>query len=194
VIQTTKLETIGALLRTLDLHSPGEEEHAQRVAVYSVSVAERFSFNDAELKDICYAALLHDIGKIEVDRDLLVRLGSVSQEELEKLRQHAACGERILQSLTWLAGALPMVRHHHERWDGKGYPERLSDVGIPLGARIIGVAEAFDMVTFGSAWREPSGRDAGRTMLAEQAGTQFDPEVVRVFLEVEPLVQPVGLP
>lgn len=194
MIQASQLETIGGLLQSLDMHSPGEEEHAQRVAVYSVAVAERFSFSDSELKDICYAALLHDIGKIEIDRDLLSRLGSISQEELAKMRQHAASGERILQAFLWLEGALPMVRHHHERWDGLGYPEQLADVNIPLGARIIGVAEAFDMVTFGSAWREPKGRDAGREMVLVQSGTQFDPEVVRIFLEIEPVIQPVGLP
>lgn len=182
-----------ALLRALDLHRPGEEIHAERVAVYAVATAHALGLSEEMLLDIRRAAQLHDVGKMAIDRAVLHKLGELTENDWRELKHHASMSETILGSLPWMNQAAPMVRHHHERWDGTGYPDGLKGEEIPLGARIIAVAEAFDHITFGSSWREPQGREDARKELEQEAGRQFDPAVVAAFLRVEPLIQPLGL-
>ena len=100
--------------------------------------------------------------------------------------------ETVLGDLPWLDDVVPMIRHHHERWDGAGYPDGLSGEAIPLGARVIGVAETYDHLAFGSSYKEPIGSDLAIQVLVDEAGKQFDPDVVSAFLQIEPLIQPLG--
>ncbi|MBN8689859.1 MAG: HD domain-containing protein [Armatimonadetes bacterium] len=193
VLQASQNDTIRAILRALDLAGPGEAEHAERVAVYAVATGECLGLSDEDLVDLRRAALLHDSGKIAIDRDLLNKLGELTDDDIRALQMHAAMCDQVLGDLPWLQNALPMIRHHHERWDGKGYPDGLSQDAIPLGARIIGVAETFDHIAFGSYYKEPVGPDAALKILQEECGKQFDERVVRAFLEIEPLVQPLDV-
>lgn len=186
-------ELIRALQRTLELHCPGEADHAERVAVYSVATAHELGVSEAELLDIRRAAALHDIGKVAVDRDLLVKPGGLSDEDIVALRLHAELSIRVLEGIEWLAEAALMVRHHHEHWDGGGYPDGLQGDEIPLGSRIIGVAEAFDVMTMASPFRELRMPEEALAELERCAGTQFDPGVVSAFGRIQALVQPIGM-
>ena len=173
------------------MHGPGEADHAERVAVYATATADKLGLSDEELISVRRAALLHDVGKITIDSDLLCKLGTLTEDDLIALRMHAAMAEEVLKGLVWLEPALPMIRHHHERWDGHGYPDGLGAEDIPLGARIIAVAETFDHIAFGSYWRAAAGRHHALEELRLASGKQFDPEVVAAFFEIEPIIQPM---
>lgn len=193
ILQRSYNEMVRSLLSALDLHGPGEAEHAERVAIYAVATAEELGMPDSFLRDLRRASLLHDVGKLAVDRTLLRKLGDLSQEDLDELKLHSHLSQAVLESLPWLGDAHLMIRHHHERWDGKGYPDGLAGDVIPLGARIIAVAEAFDHVAFGSYWKEPQGRMEALEELHRESGKQFDPEVLKAFNQVERLIQPISL-
>lgn len=186
-------DAIRALVETLDTHDPGEGGHSERVAVYATSVGHRLDMTFRELLDLRRAAALHDVGKISVNQTTLRKLGELDEEEIEEIRAHALYAMAIVESYEWLKPTLPMIRHHHERWDGTGYPEGLAGEDIPLGARIIGVCEAFDVLLTGSPWRRPVSDDDALAELQRCSGTQFDSEVVVALREVHPLIQPVKL-
>ena len=193
LLTASQNDTIRALVRALDLHGPGEAEHAERVSSYAVATGEKMGLSDSELLHLRRAAVLHDVGKIAIDRSLLAKLGELNEEDFVALRMHAAMSEQVLGDLPWLDESVPMIRHHHERWDGGGYPDGLAGEAIPLGARIIGVAETFDHLAFGSSYKPPIGSDLAGQILQDEAGKQFDPDVVGAFLQIEPLIQPVDL-
>lgn len=184
-------DQIKSLLRILDLHGPGERDHAERVAVYAVATAHELGLRDGDLLDIRFAATLHDVGKVKVDAALVRKLGRLDDDEIDAMKLHAELSLEMLEGFAWLQPCLPLIIHHHERWDGSGYPTGLARNLIPLGARIIAVAEAFDVMVSGSGW---SGRRAEAEALDELkacAGSQFDPEVVQAFVNVQPLIQPL---
>jgi len=184
-------EQIKSLLKVLDLHGPGERAHAERVAVYAVATGHAMGVRDQDLLDIRFAATLHDVGKVKVDAGLVRKLGKLDEEEIDAMKLHAELSLEMLEGFPWLQPCLPYIIHHHERWDGAGYPTGLAKNLIPLGARIIAVAEAFDVMASGSGW---SGRRSESDALQELkacAGSQFDPEVVQAFLTVQPLIQPL---
>jgi HD-GYP domain-containing protein (c-di-GMP phosphodiesterase class II) len=185
-------DIVRGLLQELDLHGPGEREHAERVAVYSVATGHELGMDEAELLALRYAATLHDVGKVRVDADLVNKLGRLSEEELQEMRRHAELSLEVLEQHDWLHASLPMIIHHHERWDGNGYPTGLPANLIPLGARIIAVAEVFDTLVAGPAWKARVSEADAVEELRSCAGTQFDPEVVAAFQKVQPLIQPVS--
>lgn len=185
-------QTIRELLEKLDHHLPSEKGHAERVAIYSVATGEKLGLSDDFLLELRYAATLHDVGKIRIDRKLLTKIGKLDDSEFAAMRLHAAIAESVLESIDWIKPALPSIRHHHERWDGQGYPDGLQGGDIPIGARIIHVAEAFDVMVAGS-YREPAIEAAALDEIRDCSGTQFDPRVVDAFLEIQPLVQPLYL-
>lgn len=192
ILLASQNDTIRALVRALDLHGPGEADHAERVATYAVATGERMGLSDDELLNLRRGAVLHDVGKIAIDSSLLGKLGELTDEDFAALRMHAAMCESVLSDLPWLDHVVPMIRHHHERWDGGGYPDGVSGEAIPLGARIIGAAETFDHLAFGSSYREPIGADLAIKVIIDEAGRQFDPHVVSAFVQVAPLIQPLG--
>lgn len=185
-------ETVQGLLRALDLHGPGERAHAERVAVYAVATGYELGLRDQDLLDLRFAATLHDVGKVKVDESLVRKLGRLDDEEIESMKLHAELSLELLSEYDWLAPCLPMIIHHHERWDGHGYPTGLAANLIPLGARIIAVAESFDVMTTDAGWNDPSDEEDAIDELMECSGSQFDPEVVEAFFKVQPLIQPVG--
>ncbi|MBS1721846.1 MAG: HD domain-containing protein [Armatimonadetes bacterium] len=192
VLQDSFNDTIRALVQALDLHEPGEAGHSERVSVYATATGHELGMSYDDLIDLRRAAALHDIGKISVNPTTLRKLGDLSEEELEELRSHALMAMRIVESFEWLRPTVPMIRHHHERWDGEGYPDGLAGDQIPLGARIIGACEAFDVLLTGSPWRHAVDDDEALAELRRCAGAQFDPDVVAAFAKVQPLIQPVG--
>lgn len=184
---------VRALLRTLDLSAPGERAHAERVSVYSLAVGDALGLSDAELETLRYAALLHDVGKAKLDQNLLNKVGSLSKREVQEIRLHAELSVRLVETIEFLEPAIPLIRYHHERWNGNGYPEGLKEDQIPLGARVIGLCEAFDVMTMGASWRTKETVLAAREELKRGSGREWDPEVVGAFLSVQPIIQPIGI-
>lgn len=184
-------DRIRALLTELDAHSPGEAAHAERVAVYAVAVGEAMGVGDDDLVHLGWAARLHDVGKIRVDAALIQKLGSLDEAEFEELREHAMHAQEVLSGMLWLAPAEGMIRHHHEWWNGEGYPEGLAGDRIPLGARIIGAAEAFDVLVSDVPWRDRMTDASALEEMRRCRGSQFDPAVVDTLAEVHKLIQPV---
>ncbi len=180
------------LLIRLDLHAPGERAHGERVAVYSAATGDAMGFSEDDLLTLRYAATLHDIGKIRLDRDLLMKLGRMEDSEMQELRRHAALAEETVEAVDWLKPAMPMIRHHHEWFNGQGYPDGLMGEAIPLGARIIGLAEAFDVLSSAPGDPDTVEKAALREIQA-CTGSQFDPSIVAAFVTVQPLIQPLSV-
>lgn len=190
-LQKAHNDLIRSLLRALEGHAPGEGGHAERVAVYAAATGEQMGMDERELLHLRRAAQLHDVGKVKVSADILRKPDRLSDAEWDELRLHAILAESVLESLWFLSPAMPMIRHHHERWDGAGYPDGLAGEKIPLGARIIGVAEAFDSLTQSTPFRAASLEAEALGELRRCAGSQFDPAVVEAFEKIQPLIQPL---
>ena len=177
-------DTVKALVRVAAMREKGADLHSARVAVLAVATGEKLGMSDEELLVLRRAAELHDIGKVAISDSILGKLGSLSEEEIQVMRQHATLALEILGAVQALKPTLPLIKHHHERWDGTGYPDGLAGEQIPLGARIIAVAEVYDILTHGAPWKEPLGVEEAKAEIQRCAGTQFDPLVVEAFLQV----------
>lgn len=190
-LQRATNDMIRAFLHALDLHTSGERSHAMRVAVLATATGHELGLAGDDLLHLRWAAELHDVGKIGIDSALLKRSGPLSDDEMRSLRLHSLLAERVLESMDWLGPAITLIRHHHERWDGRGYPDGLEGTAIPLGSRIIAVAEAFDAMTAGHATRERWTEEEACRELRACSGSQFDPTVVAAFCRIQPLVLPI---
>ncbi|MCS6949267.1 MAG: HD domain-containing protein [bacterium] len=177
-------DTVRALVRVAAMREKGADRHSARVAVLAVATGEKLGLSDEELLTLRRAAELHDIGKVAISDNILCKLGRLTEEEIQVMRQHATLALEILGSVQALQPTLPLIKHHHERWDGTGYPDGLSGEQIPLGARIIAVAETYDILTHGASWKEPLSVEEAKAEIQRCAGTQFDPRVVEAFLQV----------
>jgi putative nucleotidyltransferase with HDIG domain len=163
--------------------------HTQRVTAYALLLAEEMGLEETERRRLRVATLLHDIGKIAIDDQILRKPGRLADHEFDRMKTHVLRGSEIIQMIPGLAWALPVVRGHHERWDGCGYPDGLTGTGIPLTARVVAVADAFDAMTSDRPYRP--GMPAGRAFaeLLAGAGTHFDPECVEAFLRIRAKVE-----
>lgn len=177
-------DTVRALVRVAAMREKGADQHSARVAVLAVATGEKLGMSDEELLVLRRAAELHDIGKVAISESILGKLGRLTEEELKVMRQHAMLALEILGAVPSLQPTLPLIKHHHERWDGTGYPDGLAGEEIPLGARIIAIAEAYDIMTQGAPWKEPLSVEEAKAETQRCAGTQFDPKVVEAFLQV----------
>ncbi len=171
------------LVAVLSAHDRVTRGHSERVRGYSVLIGEELGLSRTNIDLLNWAALLHDVGKLEVPGEILNKPSKPSEEEWEVLRRHPLFGEELVQPLReWLGEWADGVGYHHERWDGTGYPRGIAADDIPLPGRIIAVADVFDVITSARSYKQPSGAVEGRKEIARCAGTQFDPLVVRAFL------------
>jgi response regulator RpfG family c-di-GMP phosphodiesterase len=169
------------LADTIESQDPIMRGHARRTAFYASLLADRLCLSASEKRQVRLAAFLHDIGKIGVPSALLAREGPLDADERTKVERHPEVGARLIAPLGVSAGLVAAVRHHHENWDGTGYPDGLAGDAIPLAARIVQVADAFDAMTAGRPDGVPLERIAALAELARCAGTQFDPSLVKEF-------------
>jgi putative nucleotidyltransferase with HDIG domain len=179
-------ETILALVSALDLRERNTRLHSQRVREYTLILADRFGVPVEEKKAIGIGALLHDIGKIAVSDHILLKPSRLNKEEWEEMYRHPAEGFKLLQQIEFLRKPAEIVYTHHERFDGSGYPRGLKGKDIPLGARLFMVADVFDALTSERPYRIPSGYQEAAAEIIEKSGEHFDPEVVKVFQQIDP--------
>ncbi len=164
---------IEILIGVMDTHISIKTGHARRVARYTKLMAQGLGLGEAEQKDLYFAGLLHDIGLLKLDTE-----GELTRERIEL---HPVLGYEMIKDIIVWKEIAPIILHHHERWDGRGYPERLEGEAIPIGARIVSVAETFDVLTSKNSYRTPRPYDVAVREIEAHAGTQFDPHVVEVF-------------
>ena len=171
-----------ALARALEAKDDETEGHSERVTAYALRLGRALGLRREALEDLRRGALLHDLGKIGIPDAVLRKPGPLTEEEKALMRTHPLIGDRILEGLPALQGARGVVRHHHERFDGRGYPEGLQGEEIPLLARIFAVVDAYDAMTSDRPYRRALSHGEALAAIAREAGKQFDPQVVRVFL------------
>jgi len=183
-LQETYQATLEALGSALDSRDVGTEAHSRRVHGYALATAREYGVPDSDLPDLGYGVLLHDIGKIGIPDAILLKPGPLTPEEWRTMRRHPEIGKRLIEGIPFLRGAVPIVYSHHEKWDGTGYPRGLNGEGIPLGARIFCIVDAFDAITFDRPYSKALPFEAAYTEIKRCAGTHFDPAVVEAFLKV----------
>lgn len=172
-----------AIAAVMEVQDPEVHGHLLRVAGYAVATGRHLRLSTKELEYIELAALLHDVGKVGIATAILKKPGRLTEEEYEQIKQHPVLGEYIIHRIPALRHLAPLVRSHHEWFNGRGYPDGLAGEAIPLGARIIAVADAFDAMTSDRPYRRAYTAEVSARELAACAGTQFDPKVVKAFLE-----------
>ena len=175
---------VNALLDVLALREADCIPHALRVQTYAKYFARTVQYPESLLPHLERAALLHDLGKVGLSDPLLFRHGALTPAEVDRMQSHAATGEQILSRIRFLRPAAQIVRHHHERYDGQGFPDQLRGDQIPLGARIFAIADAWDALTSDRAYRAAQSCEAARQEMERCAGGQFDPNLIRLFLQV----------
>jgi response regulator RpfG family c-di-GMP phosphodiesterase len=181
-LQQTYLATLEALGSALATREVGTELHSRRVHAYSIALARAHRLPEEELEALGRGVLLHDIGKIGISDSILLKPGPLTPEEWQVMRRHPEVGRQLLERIPFLRNAIPVVYHHHERWDGTGYPMGLAGPAIPLGARIFAIADAFDALTYDRPYSKAIPMEAARERIRIAAGTHFDPDVVATFL------------
>ena len=179
------LGTVSALVSAIDAKDTYTCGHSERVAWLSQEIAKNMGLDPTIIEQVHICGLVHDIGKIGIPESILQKPGRLTDEEFERIRAHPVIGEKILKDVPQLQPVLPGVRSHHERWDGKGYPDGSSGEATPLFGRILGVADAFDAMCSSRAYRDGLNREEVLDEMTACAGQQFDPKLVKAFLKID---------
>lgn len=178
------LNTIEAMAISIEARDPYTLGHSQRVARVACMLGQEVGVDDQLLKEMRAGFLLHDIGKIGVDDSILKKPGKLSRDEYEIMKLHPVIGDRILKPITPLSGPRLIVRHHHENWNGRGYPDGLAGYDIPVGARLAAIADTFDAITSNRHYRQASGIERAIGILESVQGKQHDPELSKAFVRM----------
>ena len=178
------LDTIRALAAAIDAKDPYTKGHSERVAEMSVALTIELNLPGRDIENIEYAALLHDIGKIGIADNILGKNSSLTDKEFDKIKEHPVMGAKIIEPVDFLKNSYEAVYHHHEKYNGTGYPDGLKEKDIPLSARIIAVADAYDAMGSDRPYRKKLSKDKILNELKDQSGKQFDPEIVKALISV----------
>ena len=176
--------TLEALASALEAKDPYTQAHTGRIRDMALALAVSMKVPSHQRRAVRLGAILHDVGKIGISDAILHKPGPLTEAEWKVMKTHPIVGERMLRGIDCLSDALPVIRHHHERWDGTGYPDRLGGEDIPLGARIVAVCDAFDAMTSDRPYRKAMSPEAAGEEIAACAGTQFDPVCASLLTEV----------
>tara|TARA_R110002072_G_scaffold5527_2_gene35313 strand:- start:21748 stop:22389 length:642 start_codon:yes stop_codon:yes gene_type:complete len=176
------IEVASSFIFLIDLRDSYTGGHSTRVATYCQEMGMRMGLDDTELDMVVTAASLHDVGKIGVSDPVLLKNGKLTDEEFGEIKKHPEYGWMVLRNIDGLKEASLVVLHHHERLDGRGYPGNLKGDAIPLGSRIIAVADTFDAMTTNRPYRKAMTIDQSLTEIERCSGTQFDPEAAKAFI------------
>jgi diguanylate cyclase (GGDEF)-like protein/putative nucleotidyltransferase with HDIG domain len=178
------LATIEALALAIDAKDQTGQSHIRRVQVYATNIARALGMSDTDIQGVKTAALLHDIGKLAVPEHILSKPGPLTQEEFQKIRVHPQVGAEIISAVPFPYPVAPLILSHHERWDGKGYPQGLKGEDIPLGARILSVVDYYDALTSDRPYHRAMTHDAALALLQQESGRALDPTVVPLFIRM----------
>jgi response regulator RpfG family c-di-GMP phosphodiesterase len=184
VLEHTYYSTLIALSKALDSRDAGSDGHSLRVTLYTKRLAQHLGLSESEMRTIEHGVLLHDIGKIGIPDEMLRTQGKLSEEDWDLVRKHPEIGYRILSSIKFLKKGAQLVLHHHERFDGKGYPQQLKGNEIDLGARIFAVADALDDLTSNRPFQPATSFEDAIGEIEKMSGAQLDPELVKEFLKI----------
>jgi hypothetical protein len=178
------LQSMNTFINFIDAKDPYTRGHSKRVAMYAAEIAKRMRLSDDEVQNIYYAGLLHDAGKISVPDAVLNKPGTLTDEERRQIQDHTVAGGKMLKQLSSLRGIRETALYHHERYDGKGYPEGLKGEAIPLYARIVGVADSYDAMSSNRVYRRHLNKDEIIEEIQQGAATQFDPNIVPYMVDM----------
>ena len=177
--------TIRALSASIDAKDRYTQGHSERVSLMGFRLALAFGMSPEEAERVRIAGLVHDVGKIGVPEAVLRKPGRLTDKEFDQIKRHPVIGHTILKDIGQLADVLPGVLYHHERWDGRGYPEGLAGENIPFMGRVLAVADAFDAMSSNRSYRSALPREKVIREIGDGAGTQFDPDLARVFVTLD---------
>jgi putative two-component system response regulator len=184
-LRTAYMDTIQRLVRAAEFKDEDTADHIVRMSRYSAMIAEKLGFEKEDVQNILYAAPMHDVGKIGIPDKILMKPGKLTKKEFDKIKTHTSIGAKILADshaeILKLAEAIALT--HHERWDGKGYPNGLKDGEIPIVGRIVSIADVFDALTSKRPYKDPFTVDEACNIIKKERGEQFDPYLVDLFLD-----------
>jgi len=182
ILKKSHLDSVKVLAEAIDAKDPYTRGHSDRVKRMSLAIAKRMGFSEERLEALEYGALLHDIGKIGIKDEILQKQGSLSRQEYESIQEHPLIGVKIVEGVEFFKDKIPMIRHHHEHYDGGGYPDGLAGEAIPLEGRIIAIPDAFDAMTSTRPHRNVLPLQDVLLEIEKCKGKQFDPKVVEIFI------------
>ena len=177
-------QSLLTLARAVETKDSGAEGHGERVAEYVVAVAKEMRIPKGLVRNMEYAAFLQDIGNVRVPHAILNKAGRLTDEEFETLKNHTAIGAEMVEQIKFLKEVSPIIRHHHEAWDGTGYPDMLKGEEIPRGSRILSVCTSYDSMIHARVYRKQMDKEGAIREIRAAAGTKYDPAVVIAFLRV----------
>jgi HD-GYP domain-containing protein (c-di-GMP phosphodiesterase class II) len=189
-LQRAYLQTVIGLTEALEARDAATRGHSERSVEYAMELARMLGLSQEQAERLQYAAILHDIGKLGIPDSILNKPGKLTDEEFAVMKTHPVKGDAIVAKIPFLAHVGPLIRHHHERWDGKGYPDGLAGVNIPIESRIITVLDSYEAMTSDRVYRKAPGKQFAINELRRCSGTQYDPAVIAAFLEI--IEEPAG--
>jgi len=178
------LEAVYSLAKSIELRDRRTKEHCDRMVEYAEKVARQLGMNEQDVDNVRRAAMLHDIGKLGISDEILLKPGKLTPDEYEEVRKHPVIGADIISVAGFLKDIVPIILCHHEHWDGKGYPRGLKGEEIPLGARIVAVVDVYEAVTSDRPYHKAIPKKEAIVILREGMGTQFDPQIVKNFIDI----------
>jgi HD-GYP domain-containing protein (c-di-GMP phosphodiesterase class II) len=178
------IEAVFALAKTIGIKDWYPDTFTKRSIYYAVEIARMLKLSKNEIEHIRKAAILHDIGKVGINEEILLKNSKLTTKEFEIMKKHPQFSTDIIRPLHFLRGTIPLILYHHERWDGKGYPHGLKGNEIPIGARIIAILDAYRSLTSNRPYRKAYSKRNAMEILGRESGTKFDPQVTAAFLKI----------
>jgi len=176
------MQSIHALINLAEARDPYTKRHSVKVSNYAVMLAKSMGLPKKKVESIRLAAILHDIGKVGVKENILLKNGSLNREEYKEVQKHSELGAEIIKPLKFFASIVSIIKHHHENYDGTGYPTRLKGEDIPLASRILAITDAYDALTSKRAYRDAYSTEEAKRIMKKESGKKFDPALLEKFI------------
>jgi len=177
-------KSIQALVKLVEMRDPYTKKHSMKVSSVAVKLAKHMGLSKQYIETVRLAAILHDIGKLGVKEEILLKESTLTHDEYKAVKEHPSFGVDIIKPIPFLSEILPIIRHHHENFDGTGYPDCLKGEEIPLGSRIISIADVYDALMSDRAYRKAYDADKVMQMMKKEKGKKFSPEVLEQFIDM----------